>query len=584
MLQPVRLRPDQEASAAPSLEGTRLDPVLLRLVKGDRIALEDARRATLLAAEGGERVGALLVRMQLVRGVDWARAAAEELGLEIAAAESYPSEPVLADLLSPRFLRQAGVLPLSADAERVRLAMVDPTDEQTIRAVQLATRLQVVPVAAAPEDVARTTARWFDGGGAALQRLARDVGEGPSVDLDQDVERLIDSAQEAPVVRLVNQLLSDALRVQASDIHIEPYRDHLRVRYRVHGRLREIGAPPVRLAAAIISRIKILAKLDIAERRLPQDGRARIDLDDRRIDLRVATVPTTHGESLTIRLLDSGAAGVHLDGLGLDPAVRALLERKLAAAARHDAGHRPHRVGKTTTLYAALRQLNRVDGKARHHRGPGRVPDRRRHPDPGAPGDRPRLRPRAALRRAPGPRHHHGRRDARPGDGRHRRAARRSPATSCSRTLHTNDAAGAVARLLDMGIEPYLLASVVKAVIAQRLVGILCPHCKVPHAPTHEERRLLERAGMPLGPEAALFHEAGCPRCDGIGFVGRTGIFELLEVDDQIRELIRGRAPTQAILARALMAGMRAMAVDGMARCLDGVTTLEEVLRVTEEG
>jgi general secretion pathway protein E len=583
MLQPIRSRPDMEASAAPSLEGTRLDPIVLRLVKGDRIALEDARRATLLAAEGGERVGALLVRMHLVRGVDWAAAAAEEMGLEVAAAESYPAAPVLADLLSPRFLRQAGVLPLSADAERVRLAMVDPTDEQTIRAVRLATRLEVVPVAATPEDVARTTARWFDGGGAALQRLARDVGEGASVDLDQDVERLIDSAQEAPVVRLVSQLLSDALRVQASDIHVEPYRDHLRVRYRVHGRLREIGAPPVRLAAAIISRIKILAKLDIAERRLPQDGRARIDLDDRRVDLRVATVPTTHGESLTIRLLDTGAAGVQLDGLGLDPAVRRRLERKLASPHGMMLVTGPTGSGKTTTLYAALRGLNRAAAKLVSIEDPVEyqidgVTQIQVRPDIGL--DFARVL-RSVVRHDPD--------IIMVGETRDPETAEIAVHAALTghlllSTLHTNSAAGAFARLLDMGVEPYLLASVVKAVVGQRLVGILCPHCKVPHAATQEERRLLERAGMPLGPDAALFEEAGCPRCDGIGFVGRMGIFELLEVDDQVRELIRGRSPTQTILARALEAGMRTMAADGMARCLEGVTTLEEVLRVTEEG
>ncbi len=583
MLQPTRSRSDQEGKTAPSLEGTRLDPVLLRLVKGDRIGLEDARRATLLAAEGGERVGALLARMQLVRGVDWALAAAEELGLETAATEDYPSEPVLADALSPRFLRQAGVLPLSFDAERVRLAMVDPTDEQTIRAVQLATRLEVVPVAATPEDIARTTARWFDGGGAALQRLARDVGEGPSVDLDQDVERLIDSAKEAPVVRLVSQLLSDALRVQASDIHVEPYRDHLRVRYRVHGRLREIGAPPVRLAAAIVSRIKILAKLDIAERRLPQDGRARIDLDDRRVDLRVATVPTTHGESLTIRLLDTGAAGVQLDGLGLDPAVAERLERRLTAPHGMMLVTGPTGSGKTTTLYAALRRLNRDTAKLVSIEDPVEyqidgVTQIQVRPEIGL--DFARVL-RSVVRHDPDIIMVGETRDPETADIAVHAALTGHLLLS---TLHTNSAAGAFARLLDMGVEPYLLASVIKAVVAQRLVGILCPHCKVPHAPTQEERRLLERAGMPLGPDAALFHEAACPRCDGIGFVGRTGIFELLEVDDQIRELIRGRAPTQAILAKALEAGMRTMAADGMARCLAGVTTLEEVLRVTEEG
>ena len=211
------------------------------------------------------------------------------------------------------------MLPVRATDDTVWLAMADPGNSYAIKAVGLAVQRRVVPVIAALEDLQKAYARYWDAGQSALQRIVDDIGEDLTGELSADVEHLIGAAQEAPVVRLVNQLLTDALRLHASDIHIEPARDHLRVRYRVHGRLREAGAPPARLSAAVISRIKILAKLDIAERRLPQDGRARLTLLGRRIDLRVATAPSVHGESLVIRILDQSAQGGDFPDLGLGP-------------------------------------------------------------------------------------------------------------------------------------------------------------------------------------------------------------------------------------------------------------------------
>src|SRR5262249_16479412 len=271
-------------------------------------------------------------------------------------ADDFPEAPVLSDVLSARFLRHHLVLPVDADETAVWLAMADPGDLETLKAVRLATGRGVVPHVAAPDDLEAAFSRLLAGGRGALQRLVDDLGEGGPTAAG-DVEQLIDLAQEAPVVRLVNQLLSDAARMSASDIHIEPYRDRLRVRFRVHGRLREVGSPPARFSAAVVSRIKILAKLDIAERRLPQDGRARRNLRGKRMDLRIATAPTPHGESLVIRRLDQSGHAASMGELGLDAEVERRFRRMLASSHGMILVTGPTGSGKTTTLYAALREL-----------------------------------------------------------------------------------------------------------------------------------------------------------------------------------------------------------------------------------
>ncbi len=553
-------------------------PVLRQLVAKRRIDPATARRITAEAAEEVEPLVLRVIREGPVTGEEWADAAAEALGLERVRAEAFPERPPLAEMVSPRFLRNVRAAPIACDDGHVWVAMADPTDTQTLKAIELACGLAAVPVAAVPDDVEAALARWFDRGPAALQRLVSDLDGHPEAG-GEEVERLLDSAREAPVVRLVNQLLTDALHLQASDIHIEPFPDRLRVRYRIHGRLREIASPPVRYAAAIVSRIKILARLDIAERRLPQDGRARLELDGRQVDLRVATAPTVHGESLVIRLLATDRRGVGLDELGLAPDVEARLRDILRSPHGLLLVTGPTGSGKTTTLYAALRCLDRETLKIVSVEDPVEyqiegVTQIHVRPEIGL--DFARVL-RSVVRHDPDVLMVGETRDPETAEIAVHAALTGHLVLS---TLHTNSAAGAVARLLDMGVEPYLLASVLRAVIGQRLVGVLCPHCREPRAPEPGELELIGRGG---GPRPILYRAPGCGRCGGLGIVGRIGIFELLEVDDRMRALIRERAPTQAIQSAAEAAGMRTMWQDGVAKALSGTTTLEEVGRVTED-
>ena len=561
----------------------RLDPVLARFVRAGKVAPEVAAQATAQAQATREAVAAVLARLGLVAGPEWAQAVAAHHGLELVPAEEFPKEPLLAGEISARFLRHAAVLPVRVEPDRLWLAMADPANTYAQRAVAMASGREVVPVVAALEDLQQAYTRYWDAGSTALQRIVDDLGTEFDVSgFDADVEHLIGAAQEAPVVRLVNQLLTDALRSRASDIHIEPGRDELRVRYRVHGRLRAVGSPPARLAAAVVSRIKILAKLDIAERRLPQDGRARMTLLGRRVDLRVATAPSMHGESLVIRILDMSAAGVDFPALGLDPEMERRIKRQLGTPHGMLLVTGPTGSGKTTTLYAALRHLNATSDKLISIEDPVEyqidgVNQIQVRADIGL--DFARIL-RSVVRHDPDIIMVGETRDPETAD-----IAVHAALTGhlLLTTLHTNSAAGAVARLLDMEVEPYLLASVLRGVVAQRLVGVLCPACRTSHSLTAEERSFFEKAGMAV-PAGAMLNEPGaCEACEGTGFVGRVGIFEFLETDERVRDLIRARAPTQDVTAAAVQAGMRTMFSDGLRKCLEGTTTLEEVCRVTEE-
>jgi general secretion pathway protein E len=332
----------------------------------------------------------------------------------------------------------------------------------------------------------------------------------------------------------------------------------------------------------VISRIKILAKLDIAERRLPQDGRARMTLLGRRVDLRVATAPSAHGESLVIRILDQSAQGGDFPELGLTPE----MERKLKAALAAPHGMLlvtgPTGSGKTTTLYAALRHLNKTADKLIS------IEDPIEYQIDGV--TQIQVKPEIELDFARVLRSvvRHDPDVIMVGETRDPETANIGVNAALTghlllTTLHTNSAAGAIARLLDMGVEPYLLASVLRGVLAQRLVGILCPACKKPRPASPEERALFAQAGVAAPADLRLHEAEGCEACEGLGFVGRFGIFELLEMDEPIRELIRGRASTQSVAEKAARSGMRSMFADGLAKVLAGTTTLEEVCSVTSD-
>ncbi|KAB2325311.1 type II secretion system protein GspE [Betaproteobacteria bacterium SCN1] len=406
--------------------------------------------------------------------------------------------------------------------------------------------------------------------GMDLQQLAQDIPE---------VADLLESEDDAPIIRLLNALLAQALREQASDIHIEPYEARSVVRFRMDGALRDVIEPKRALHAAIVSRIKVMAQLDIAEKRLPQDGRITLRLGGRPVDVRVSTLPTGHGERVVMRLLDKQAGRLELGRLGMRDATLASLDALI---------HRPHGIllvtgptgsGKTTTLYAAL---SRMDARTLNIMT---VEDPIEYDLDGIGQTQVNSRIeldfaralRAILRQDPDV--------IMIGEIRDLETAQIAVQASLTghlvlATLHTNDAASSVTRLVDMGIEPFLLASSLLGVLGQRLVRRLCPACRAPHAPDAAERAL---AGL-QDADAPLYRAVGCPACNGTGYRGRAGIYELLTVDETLRSMIHDAAPEQALRSYAVEQGMVGMREDGMRWVRGGETALEEVLRATREG
>ncbi|MCW5751673.1 MAG: type II secretion system ATPase GspE [Alphaproteobacteria bacterium] len=553
-----------------------LSELLLRNGKVDHGGLE---RAGALAAVSGERLDVVLTRLGLVSESDMAAALAEQLALPLAGLGDYPERPLLGERVSIRFLRASRVLPLREHAGHLDLAMADPLDSYAREAIRLLAGKEVRPVVAVPAELDAALDRLFGKPKPAAEIAAASLtGEGVA---SADIERLRDLASEAPVIRLVNGLISRAVNERASDIHIEPFEGTLRLRYRIDGVLRAVEAPPSRLQAAIASRVKIMAGLDIAERRLAQDGRIKANVQGREIDLRVSTVPTQHGESVVLRILDQSRAPLDLGRLGFSTPVGATLSSLLERPNGIILVTGPTGSGKTTTLYAALQRLNDPSRKLIT------VEDPVEYELPGI--NQIQVRPRigltfatvlrAILRQDP---------DiimvGEIRDGETARIAVQAALTGhlVLSTLHTNDAAGALTRLVDMGVENYLLTSSVLAVLAQRLVRRLCLDCRERYRPAPELVRQLGLERLSEGGEPWLHRARGCVACQGSGFAGRTTIAELMPLEDDLRRLVLRRAERRELDQAARAAGMRPMADDGLLKALAGITTIEEVMRVTQ--
>jgi general secretion pathway protein E len=524
------------------------EALLQRLQQAGLVAADGIARARAAAQHGAEPTHLVLARLGLVSDADLADALAAQLGLPLVGSEAFPAEPVLPDRLGARFLRQAAVLPLAATDTRVALAMADPLDAYASRAVEVATARAV------DVHVARRGELQ-----AALDRLHADALPAAANDaepaLDDDVSRLRDLASEAPVIRLANALLERAAGVGASDIHITPLAGRLSIRLRVDGALAETEAPPRALHAALLSRLKLMAGLDIAERRLPQDGRIRMVHAGRELDLRVATTPSLHGESMVIRLLNREAAALDLDQLGWPADAASRLRRLLSATSGIVLVTGPTGSGKTTTLYAALAGLNRPDRKLMSVEDPieyhldGMV---QTQAQPAIGLDFARAL-RAILRHDPNV--------VLVGEIRDRETAEIAMRAALTghlvlSTLHTNSAAACIPRLLDMGVADHLIAATLRGVVAQRLVRTLCRACR----------------------------GAGCTSCQGRGFQGRAALVEVLAVTDAIRGLVMRGADARAIHAQAVADGMRPLAEDGAARIAAGLTTAAEVAKEIDDG
>ncbi len=560
-------------STADPLSG--LGQALLRAGLIDDQGLARAERA---ARETGDRLDRVLSHLGLVGERDIAAALADVLDLPLADLSSFPDEPLFTEALPAKFLRHARLLPLGGEGEDgpVPLAMADPLDEAAANAVALRLARPVARRAAVPTDLENALERLYSQGRSAIESLAEGLDDADGENSDADIALLRDLANEAPVIRIVNMLIRKAVEAGASDIHIEPFDNRLRVRYRVDGVLREIDSPPARLQAAVLSRIKIMAKLNIAEHRLPQDGRIKVVIGGKEIDLRVATSPMLHGEGVVLRILDREATTLDFTALGFDPNVLANLHALLNRPNGIVLVTGPTGSGKTTTLYTALTQINSSDRKIIT------VEDPVEYQIEGV--NQIQARPKIGLTFA------HALRSILRQDpdvimiGEIRDLETASIAVQAAltghlvlATLHTNTAAATISRLLDMGVEDYLLASTLNGIVSQRLVRRLCPTCRAP-APAMPD--LVAHLGG-ADPDEPFYRPDGCSACSGRGYQGRMAVVELLEVTDDIRRLVLNRADAMTVHEAAVAGGMVPMREAGLARARAGETSLEEVIRVT---
>ena len=549
------------------------------LVEGGTIDRRTLDRAGRVAVETGGRLDHVLTQLGLVSERGLAEALAQLIGAPLVEVRDYPDTPLFLDRLKVKLLRKVRALPIAAANGRATLAMADPLDVFTRNAVAAALGHPVGVAVAVPIELEAAFDRLYAGseeggdGAALLDEVVTDAEPA-----EEDAERLKDLASEAPVIRLVNQLIARAVETHASDIHVEPFPNRLRVRYRYDGVLHEIEPPPARLQAAIISRIKIMARLDIAERRLPQDGRIKLTVRGHEIDFRVSSVPSLHGEKVVLRVLDRTAVEFDYAKLGLPADIRQGLERALDLPNGMVLVTGPTGSGKTTTLYTGLLKLNTVA------RNVVTVEDPIEYQLAGI--NQIQVKPqiglnfasllRSILRQDPDV--------IMIGEIRDLETVQIAVQAALTghlvlSTVHTNSAAATMTRLRDMGLEDYLMTATLKAVLAQRLVRRLCPACR---APEPEPAALIERLGLERLSQAeaiTLYHPKGCPECRGTGFRGRRAIAELLVPNRAIDRLIFDGADDAAIERAAVEDGMRPIFDSGLLAVLEGDTTIEEVVR-----
>ncbi|RFF26542.1 MULTISPECIES: type II secretion system ATPase GspE [unclassified Wenzhouxiangella] len=552
------------------------------MIEQDRLREEDLQRAKAYREQHGGNLLTLLVRLGLVSERDLARAQSELLEIPMVGEKDYPESGPRIDSISVRYMKQQHLVPVRIDDDTLEVVMADPCDEFALRALGMATGREVKPRVGVTSEIDNTIERYFGGGKSAMGQIAEHLGgEGDGGDDEEDVEHLRDLASEAPVIRLVNLLLQRGVESRASDIHIEPFENRLKVRYRIDGVLQEVEAPPARSTAAVISRVKIMARLNIAERRLPQDGRIMHRVGGKELDLRVSTVPTAHGESVVMRILDREAVVLDFGSLGFAEDVRENFIHELEVPHGIILVTGPTGSGKTTTLYTALSRLNTPERKIITVEDPVEyqlegVNQIQAKSSIGLDFARAL---RSIVRQDPDV--------IMIGEMRDLETAKIAIQSALTghlvlSTLHTNDAAGGVTRMIDMGVEDYLLTSTVNAIMAQRLVRRLDPETMEAYEVLPE---MIKELGLDdLTDERPIkLYRPGTSEASPTGYRGRTGIHELLVLSEEIRRMVMKHAISTEIEKQARAEGMRTMYEDGLMKALQGITSAEEVLRVTQE-
>jgi general secretion pathway protein E len=564
--------------------GTR-EPIGEILVREGLITRDQLQRGLVRQREIGKRLGESLVELGYLSEDEVLSSLARQFALPHLSLSSISVSPLpIRDRVSPKYLREHKVLPLELKDGVLTVAMTDPTDPYTLDDLCLSTGCAIKVCLAKEREILEAIDHYYGDGHTTIEKIVKGYHEeegGAAGEAREDVDHLRDLASEAPVIQLVNLLITRAVEARASDIHIEPFEDKLRIRYRVDGVLLDHESPPKRLQAAVISRVKIMAKMNIAERRLPQDGRIRLQMSGKDLDLRVSTVPTLYGESVVMRILDRSSLLLTLGELGFPDEVRLQFQRLIRKPHGMILVTGPTGSGKTTTLYTALSEINSADKKIITIEDPVEYQLR------GV--NQIHVKPKIGLTFANGLRSIVRQdpdvimvgeiRDAETAD-----IAIHSALTGhlVFSTLHTNDAPGAITRLLDMGIENYLVSSVLVAVLAQRLVRVICSECRESY---DLDVAAVRKMGIKTEVNGSLqvFRGKGCAACNFTGYHGRSGIYEFLTVGEEIQRLILEKADANLIRHKALALGMKTLWEDGWRKVEQGITTLEDLLRVTKE-
>jgi len=559
------------------LKWRQLGEILVR----DKGIPEDVIRQALREQESSQlRLGEILREKGETSEVILAEALATQSGMEYVAEPKVKTSALhLLTTVPISYARENLAVPLEIDGQTIRLAIVDPSNNQILNDLSVLTGCRIIPCLAEPDKLIAAINQGYETLSGGGDSSIADIGQEDSGPIP--IEDLLDTSDEAPIIRFVNGLLTQAYRQRASDIHIEPFETEVIVRYRVDGILYEVQRPPYRALPNIISRLKIMANLDIAEKRLPQDGRFSIRIAGKQADIRMSTLPTAFGERVVLRLLDKSSGMLGLGDIGIDTDMLPQIKKMIQKSHGIFLVTGPTGAGKTTTLYSALLAINSQQQNIIT------VEDPIEYQLPGV--GQIQVNPKIDLTFAQGLRSIL-RQDPdviMVGEIRDSETAKIAVQAALTghlvfSTLHTNDSAGALARLVEMGVEPFLAASALVGVLAQRLVRTVCPHCRISYQP--DEKLLAELFDGTEVPNRATFYRGrGCSHCMDVGYLGRTGLYELLEVTDPIRQLVTSNADAATIRQQALKMGMKPLRQAGLAKVLAGETTVEEILRVTQE-
>lgn len=538
-------------------------------------------------ARSGKSIAQILADFDLIPLDQQMQLQANHVGTEVVNLEDLEPTPELLKSIPASTVRMYQCVPVEDYGSGVKLAMAEVLNPQVIDELGFVVRREVMVVVADPNQITKFIEKYYGEEGESFNDILKEFGE--DTDLEKELAaisagqdtagNIADMANEAPIVRFVNLVLYQAVQDRASDIHFEPFEDEFKIRYRVDGALYEMAPPPKYLALPVISRLKVVAGLNIAERRLPQDGRISMRLGGKDIDLRVSSLPTKFGESVVLRVLDRGSVTLDIKALGFPEYVRDYVYEAIQQPNGIFVVTGPTGSGKTTTLYACLREVNTIDSKLLTAEDPVEydIDGIMQVAVNEALGMTFGKALKSFLRQDPDV--------IMVGEMRDLETSQIAIQASLTghlvlSTLHTNDAPGAVTRLVDMGVEPFLISSTMQGVLAQRLVRTICKKCRAPFEPTENQLAQLNLSPYDIG-DKVFYYGRGCAACNDTGYRGRKGIYELLVVSDPIRNLINERAPSVVMRQKAVELGMATLRDDGLRGIFDGETTIEEVLKYT---